>query len=909
MPPGSQSSPRRLRQQPITEFVRDAASGVNQGLQRLRGGDGDGAVGGDDLLSPILPSIAQKRPRDRRDNNDSMTPMTSLLEADNEASLQEETAAPRLTPPPSGQQIQPGANMDEVFDQNDAASSTSSVSEPPRQKKKSEIEELRQMEASTEALVAPNGEERPLTTIPVLVTGGPDRSRAGEVRNVSALLGAIPRIRGIRQTSNQNGVNSSTDYNWDASGDIERSPYPDQEFELDDMDEEMEDDAGPNDPGQDLFYDEESEELREAVRFTQELNRASEQRGENGELALQADTRSAEAEAGDQYPEFMLRMTRRMERVADEVSVFREEMQHLYDMALDTRADAREAGARAEAAAEAANEANARCAENERSVARAVQEMAQQSADQNNKNELLERKIDDLRTMLLERLQVVENGVQAAAANAVRGAAGDAGAPLPQLDEATMASLTSMIKKHEAEESKYWRSTILVSGVRNDGPHRDSYSQGRQQLRAVGLLTLAEDSQRMFITATGNVRCTFTDPGEAQYHLREAKRHLARNRTNGVRVEILVPPKDVHRKNALNRLGRELKSAGRCDNYEIICKNGRILLKTYARATGTEIHDLEAGDGEQEDNCAVCLDGLANGEVVKVNGCGHRFHRLCAVRNWLMNGLSCCLCRQMPSTLSWESVTCRRCVRAYPGEPFNPIDFRVSLCGHVHRNSCIRDFFNSRSLNIDTLTMEDLRDFSRNGFNSPCYECMEGHRPRWVNSIATLEFHPNARLRRVDGPRMQPRRTQDSDGQARSERPRADNTGSSANVAPRHNEDLNARNRSGRASVRGRDTEQDAGRDRSQSLRQRLEREAGYGPPGPAARLRLPPMNPRSNSRPRLPPRVLRAASRPRLPESRYAPRTRSNERMRPASPMRRSRSGARPGPNIQYPSDEEMEL
>ena len=276
-----------------------------------------------------------------------------------------------------------------------------------------------------------------------------------------------------------------------------------------------------------------------------------------------------------------------------------------------------------------------------------------------------------------------------------------------------------------------------------------------------------------------------------------------------------------------------------------------------------------------------------------------------------MNGLSCCLCRQMPSSLSWESVTCRRCVRAYPGEPFNPIDFRVSLCGHVHRNSCIRDFYNSRSLNIDTLTMEDLRDFSRNGFNSPCYECMEGHRPRWVNRIATLESLPNARLRRVEGSGTQPGRRQDSGGQARSARPRADNSETPADVAPRYNEDRNARNSSGvgRASVRGREAEQDAGRDRSQALRQRLEREAGYGPLGPAARLRLPPRNPRSDSRPRLPPRDLRAGSRPRLPESRSAPRTRSlNERMRPASPMRRSRSGARPRPNIQYPSDEEME-
>ena len=63
----------------------------------------------------------------------------------------------------------------------------------------------------------------------------------------------------------------------------------------------------------------------------------------------------------------------------------------------------------------------------------------------------------------------------------------------------------------------------------------------------------------------------------------------------------------------------------------------------------------------------------------------------------------------------------------------------------------------------------------------------------------------------------------------------------------------------GRAAVRKREVDQDADRGRSQTLRQRRVREAGYDPP---ARLRLPPGNPRSDSK----------DARTCLPESRMAP-------------------------------------
>ena len=839
MPPNptSQSSPnRRLRQAPITDFVRDAAQGVGQGLQRLRGADG--ADGGEnEILSPILPTSAQKRSRSSREN-DSMTTMTSRLGDDEEN--------PETDATEGANNLATEENLEEAPEMVDGADGASSTgSEPPRRRQRNEETEIRNMESGLEALDrVPNGEERPVATIPVHVSGGADMTRAGEERNINGSLGAIPRIRGIEPVRARQF--SSTDFNWDTSADVDRSLYREDDFDL-------EDEEGP---AMDHDYEEESEEMREAVAASREATVAARRHGAGGgQLGAGAPGPVGAEGAGaeDRHTRLIRMMTQKMSTLGNDFAGIREDLGELSDLTIEARDEARDAFEKSDEAEARAQEAVAVSAQTERSLARVQEEVRQRFEAQDARiiqgQGSLESKIEELRTFFMQRLQVVEERAQGAALNAEGATAAPA-----QIDGETMDVIKALIKKHHAEENRYWRSTILVTGVRTEGPHTDAYTQARAQLRAVGLLPLAEDCVRTWVTSTGNVRCTFNDPGEAQRMLKEAKRALGRTRNNRVRVEILVPPKDVTKKNCLNRLGRELKTSGRCDNYEIISRGGRILLKTYSRASGSEVHDLEQ-DGAptaEADNCGVCLDTLSNGEVVKIKGCNHRFHLFCAVLNWLHNGLSCPLCRQMPSTVtSWEAVSCVRCLPEFDGEQIDPRDLRVSTCGHLHRSSCMRDFFRAKGRIIEQMRMEDLREFSRGRNESPCYECtVSGRRPRWVPAIAVLESLPEARLRRVEGPRAQRLRPHpdtimeahpgwERGRQARLQRDR--DTPVTPATGPNNVERSSS---GGRGSVRRRDDDLAIPR----TLRQRLEREAGYTD-SPAARLRVPPRDPRSGAR------------------------------------------------------------
>lgn len=46
-----------------------------------------------------------------------------------------------------------------------------------------------------------------------------------------------------------------------------------------------------------------------------------------------------------------------------------------------------------------------------------------------------------------------------------------------------------------------------------------------------------------------------------------------------------------------------------------------------------------------EHNCAVCLDKLKNGCMVKALGCSHKYHSKC-INDWLKVKLKCPLCKQ-----------------------------------------------------------------------------------------------------------------------------------------------------------------------------------------------------------------------------------------------------------------------
>jgi hypothetical protein len=48
---------------------------------------------------------------------------------------------------------------------------------------------------------------------------------------------------------------------------------------------------------------------------------------------------------------------------------------------------------------------------------------------------------------------------------------------------------------------------------------------------------------------------------------------------------------------------------------------------------------------EEAHNCAICIDELKSGNMVKALNCAHKFHSKC-INDWLKVKLKCPLCKQ-----------------------------------------------------------------------------------------------------------------------------------------------------------------------------------------------------------------------------------------------------------------------
>jgi len=50
-------------------------------------------------------------------------------------------------------------------------------------------------------------------------------------------------------------------------------------------------------------------------------------------------------------------------------------------------------------------------------------------------------------------------------------------------------------------------------------------------------------------------------------------------------------------------------------------------------------------ESNQKDSCAICLDDLQQGQMVKALTCSHKFHSSC-INFWLKQKLKCPLCKE-----------------------------------------------------------------------------------------------------------------------------------------------------------------------------------------------------------------------------------------------------------------------
>lgn len=59
---------------------------------------------------------------------------------------------------------------------------------------------------------------------------------------------------------------------------------------------------------------------------------------------------------------------------------------------------------------------------------------------------------------------------------------------------------------------------------------------------------------------------------------------------------------------------------------------------------GATVSDTES-QRNNKDSCAICLDDLQTGQMVKALACSHKFHSKC-INFWLKRKLKCPLCKE-----------------------------------------------------------------------------------------------------------------------------------------------------------------------------------------------------------------------------------------------------------------------
>ena len=314
-----------------------------------------------------------------------------------------------------------------------------------------------------------------------------------------------------------------------------------------------------------------------------------------------------------------------------------------------------------------------------------------------------------------------------------------------QFDERETRRLRDAIKFLDAQDSKYWRSTLLIRDSRGErSERRVSFNQARQKLRQVGLAYLMDDCDTSYVTNHGDIRVTFHNPPMALEKLQQARRTLARNQVRHIRLETCVPPQFVAKKRDLRLMGSQMKANGMCENYDIVMKDGDCKLRTWSRANGVQFHDcsvpVERMEVDQEAvqtaDCAICLEPMTpDQDRLKLKQCRHVFHMNCIQSNMMKNGLSCPLCRNIFEFPS-ESVDCNRC-QLQNGEVFHRVDYCVATCGHVHRRRCQEEFLMQFGIPMEGVTTNVVANFNSH-HRRKCYQCSETSRLRWVNICADL---------------------------------------------------------------------------------------------------------------------------------------------------------------------------
>ena len=403
------------------------------------------------------------------------------------------------------------------------------------------------------------------------------------------------------------------------------------------------------------------------------------------------------------------------------------------------------------------NEVNGAVEASERAHEREKQEMAENYRYINDK-------VEAFITLVTRRIEDLSRKVDEGAERALTGG------PLPA--GVTPEVLSSVCRKHNLEEDKYWLRSASVH-VQGQVVGGKSFEDCRRFLSRVYLGFLMEKCLNWYVSNTGgSVRVTFTSEHEAKTMLLRAKKICMERRLRSVNIEILFPPRFLQMKRDLLQVGAQMKLRGEIKRYDPVMKQGRVQLRTITNddvvdyitinptpeADNVDDEGMEVGEVDpvaqpapaaEEETCVVCLEPLTastHGGLMQMNQCHHRVHRLCQMVSFITNGPACMICRQTEEGLA-AKVTCTKCT-ATGLDNFDVGELRLAPCGHIHKRDCVDDWFSNIGENHRIFDEESLNRILSQ-VRVQCFQCTRVEVPRqWLNIAATVVQQPRVSVQR-----------------------------------------------------------------------------------------------------------------------------------------------------------------
>ena len=317
--------------------------------------------------------------------------------------------------------------------------------------------------------------------------------------------------------------------------------------------------------------------------------------------------------------------------------------------------------------------------------------------------------------------------------------------------------LQSVCKKHTMDQDKYWRRSCAIR-VNGEVMQNPDYDECKRVLRTVHMEFLIVHSDTFYVSNSGLwIRITYVNESILNKMMAKVRSICIEKQYHHVSCDRLVPTRFIQAKQDLLNIGKQLKYRGEIKRFEVVMRKGGVQLRTIKMDGSVDYHTvaqpepMEPMEQEQEEpvavveeeRCSVCQDPISDtthGELMTLNKCGHKGHKMCLSVLFLVQGLSCAVCRQSEDNLD-SKVDCEKC-KLRGVENLTVDNLRMSPCGHLHHLDCQHEWFQMLGENWRQFQEEDLRRFMT-ATKIWCFHCTRVSVPEvWPNIGATVAQTP-----------------------------------------------------------------------------------------------------------------------------------------------------------------------